>query len=72
MLVNSLLITGVNTLVAIRILEPPEYTPEFLSFAMTNFLYAAVFYALFSLAFCWGSPHAKFTPYRFYSKSKKG
>lgn len=72
MLVNSLLVTGIATIVAIRIIEPVDYAPEFLTFAIINFLYAAIFYALFSLALCWGSPHAKYTPYKFYSKSKKG
>jgi hypothetical protein len=71
MFVNSCLVTGVTTIVAIRVIEPLDYTPEFLSFAIINFLYSAVFYTIFSLALCWGSPHAKYTPYKFYSKTKR-
>jgi len=72
MFFNSCIIVAVTTLVAIRIIEPLDYSPEYLSFAIINLLYAGLFYALFSLVLCWGSPFAKFTPYRFYSKSKRG
>ncbi|MGQ9846717.1 MAG: hypothetical protein ACUVQP_04340 [Bacteroidales bacterium] len=72
MFINSMIIAIVNNFIAIKILEPNEYSSDFLSFAFINFLYAAIFYSLFSILFSWGSPFAKFTPYKFYTKSKRG
>ncbi len=71
MLINSILITIITNLIAYNILEPIEYSTEFLTFAVVNFFYAAIFYALFSLVFCFGSPNAKYTPYKFYHKNRK-
>lgn len=70
MLINSIVVFIVTAIVSIIILELSFFDPAVLSFLVINFIYAAILYALFSLLFCLGSPHAKYTPYKFYSKSK--
>lgn len=71
MIIHSLIAAAVSYLIATSIVEPIEYTSEFISFAFINLLYATFFYSLFSLLICWGSPQAKYTPYKFYSKFNK-
>lgn len=72
MVFNSILVAGVVTLIAISEIEPIEYGPEFLDFALLNFfLYAPLAYIFFSAFICLGSPHAMYTPFKFYSKIKR-
>lgn len=67
--INSLLIAVLNTFIAINTIEPIEFSSEYLSFSLINFIYAAFSFALFSFVIRFLSPLAKYTP-SFYSKSK--
>ncbi|MEM2139133.1 MAG: hypothetical protein QXM96_03190 [Candidatus Woesearchaeota archaeon] len=68
--INSLLIAFLNSFIAYYTIEPIEFSSEYLSFALINFIYAAIFFTLFSYFIRFLSPLAKYTP-SFFSKSKR-
>ena len=70
MFINSLFAAVISTIIVHHILEPVDFLLEFIYFGFINFIYSALFYAIFSLIFCWSSPHAKYTPYKFLTNYK--
>lgn len=72
MFINSVINTVISYFISVSILEPTEFSTEFLTFTVVNFFLSAFLYVLFSLFICFGSPYAKYTPYKFYEKIKIG